>query len=112
MLRERFPDFDVLKSVTADLSQPSLAAPAYPPAQGPFLWLLCDTGPQGRDPKMREHLVSVTTIMKLSDEYDDFEVKLDRVHPRYDETLGAAIARQRRRSSLNERGRQLRQLWN
>jgi hypothetical protein len=25
--------------------------------------------------------------MKLSDEYEDFEVKLDRVHPRYDETL-------------------------
>jgi hypothetical protein len=25
--------------------------------------------------------------MKLSDEYRDFEVKLDRVHPRYDETL-------------------------
>jgi len=25
--------------------------------------------------------------MKLSDEYDDFEVKLDRVHPRFDRTL-------------------------
>jgi hypothetical protein len=36
--------------------------------------------------KMREHLASVTTIMKLSDEYEDFEAKLDRVHPRYDET--------------------------
>lgn len=38
-------------------------------------------------PKLREHLVSVTTIMKLSDTYDDFAVKLDRIHPRYDETL-------------------------
>jgi hypothetical protein len=38
-------------------------------------------------PKLREHLVSVTTIMKLSDEYDDFETKLDRIHPRYDTTL-------------------------
>jgi hypothetical protein len=25
--------------------------------------------------------------MKLSDQYDDFEIKLDRVHPRYDRTL-------------------------
>lgn len=38
-------------------------------------------------PKLREHLASVTTIMKLSDEYDDFSVKLDRIHPRYDQTL-------------------------
>ena len=38
-------------------------------------------------PKLREHLASVTTIMKLSNEYDDFEAKLDRVHPRYDRTL-------------------------
>jgi hypothetical protein len=35
---------------------------------------------------MREHLASVTTIMKPSDEYEDFEAKLDRVHPRHDET--------------------------
>ena len=40
---------------------------------------------------MREHLASVTTIMKLSDQYDDFEVKLDRVHPRYDETLALPL---------------------
>jgi hypothetical protein len=38
-------------------------------------------------PKLREHLASVTTIMKLSEEYDDFEIKLDRIHPRYDRTL-------------------------
>jgi len=42
-----------------------------------------DTG----HPKMREHLASVTTIMKLSEHYNDFEVKLDRIHPRYDKTL-------------------------
>jgi hypothetical protein len=41
--------------------------------------------------KMREHLASVTTIMKLSDEYDDFEVKLDHVHPRFDETLALPL---------------------
>jgi hypothetical protein len=38
-------------------------------------------------PKLREHLASVTTIMKLSDEYSDFETKIDRIHPRYDKTL-------------------------
>jgi hypothetical protein len=38
-------------------------------------------------PKLRELLASVKTIMKLSDEYDDFETKLDRIHPRYDRTL-------------------------
>ena len=42
-------------------------------------------------PKLREHLTSVTTIMKLSDEYRDFEVKLDRVHPRYDKTLALPL---------------------
>jgi hypothetical protein len=32
----------------------------------------------GLNAKMREHLMaSVTTITKLSDEYEDFEVKLD-----------------------------------
>ena len=29
--------------------------------------------------------------MKLSDEYDDFEVKLDRVHTRYDQTLALPL---------------------
>ena len=38
-------------------------------------------------PKLREHLASVTTIMRLSNHYDDFEVKLDLIHPRYDTTL-------------------------
>ena len=42
-------------------------------------------------PKLREHLASVTTIMKLSDVYDDFEVKLDRIHPRYDQTLALPL---------------------
>lgn len=37
-------------------------------------------------PKLREHLASVITIMKLSDDYDDFEEKLDQVHSRYGET--------------------------
>jgi len=42
-------------------------------------------------PKLREHLASVVTTMKLSDEYEDFEVKIDRVHPRYDETLALPL---------------------
>jgi hypothetical protein len=29
--------------------------------------------------------------VKLSDQYDDFEVKLDRVHPRYDQTLALPL---------------------
>jgi hypothetical protein len=46
-------------------------------------WLTEDVG----HPKLRELLASVVTIMKLSDEYDDFEMKLDRIHPRYDRTI-------------------------
>lgn len=38
-------------------------------------------------PKLRELLVSVTTIMKLSDQWHDFKYKLDRVHPAYNETM-------------------------
>lgn len=39
------------------------------------------------NPKLREHLASVITIMKLSSDYDDFKKKLDRLHPRYDKTM-------------------------
>jgi len=38
-------------------------------------------------PKLREHLGSVVAIMKLSKTYDDFKEKLNRLHPRFDETL-------------------------
>lgn len=38
-------------------------------------------------PKLREHLGSVVTLMKLSDDYGDFHDKLDRIHPRYGDTL-------------------------
>jgi hypothetical protein len=38
-------------------------------------------------PKLREHLASVLTAMQLSNDYDDFIAKLDRVKPRYGETL-------------------------
>jgi hypothetical protein len=35
--------------------------------------------------------ISHVTITKLSNEYDDFEVKIDRIHPRYDETLASPL---------------------
>lgn len=43
--------------------------------------------PEVGHPKLREHLSSVTTVMKLSDGYPDFLEKLNRIHPKYDETL-------------------------
>lgn len=44
-------------------------------------------------PKLREHMASVVTIMKLSDDYVDFHDKLDRLHPRYGETIPLALPR-------------------
>lgn len=38
-------------------------------------------------PKLREHLAAVVTVMMLSENYDDFLAKLDRVKPRYGETM-------------------------
>src|SRR5680860_1845822 len=43
--------------------------------------------PELGHPKLREHLASAITVMKLSDNYDDFKKKLDRIHPRYNETM-------------------------
>ena len=43
--------------------------------------------PELGHPKLREHLASVVTIMRLSSDYADFKRKLDRIHPPYDETL-------------------------
>jgi len=37
-------------------------------------------------PKLREHLGSVVTLMKLSDKWDDFIEKLDRIHPKFGTT--------------------------
>ena len=42
---------------------------------------------RGQYPKLREHLASVTTIMKLRNHDDDFEVRFDLIHRRYDTTL-------------------------
>ena len=38
-------------------------------------------------PKLREHLGSTVTAMKLSSHWDDFISKMDRLHPRYGETI-------------------------
>jgi hypothetical protein len=37
-------------------------------------------------PKLREHIASATTVMKLSKNYDDFIQKMDVVHPRFNDT--------------------------
>jgi hypothetical protein len=42
-------------------------------------------------PKLREHMSSVLTMMKLSDNYTDFMSKLDRIHPAYNQTLELAL---------------------
>ena len=38
-------------------------------------------------PKLREHLGSVVTLMKLSNDYKDFKNKLNKIHPPYGKTL-------------------------
>jgi len=38
-------------------------------------------------PKLREHLGSVVTLMKLSGDWRDFSLKLDRIHPRIGDTI-------------------------
>ena len=43
--------------------------------------------PELGHPKLREHLASVTTIMVLSEDYNDFVAKLNKRHPRFNETL-------------------------
>lgn len=42
-------------------------------------------------PKLREHMASVITIMKLSDDYEEFHRKLDRLHPKFGDTLPLAL---------------------
>lgn len=42
-------------------------------------------------PKLREHLGAVVAIMKLSDNYRDFILKLDRLAPKHNETIPLAL---------------------
>lgn len=48
-----------------------------------FQWLTDNKG----YPKLKDHLVSVVTIMKLSDNWHDFVAKINRLHPKYEATL-------------------------
>ncbi|HEB85597.1 MAG TPA: hypothetical protein ENI68_01070 [Gammaproteobacteria bacterium] len=43
--------------------------------------------PEVGDPRLRDLLMKVITVMQLSDKWGDFKSKLDRVVPAYDETL-------------------------
>lgn len=38
-------------------------------------------------PKLREHLGSVVTLMKLSSKWDDFMDKLEKIHPKFGKTI-------------------------
>ena len=38
-------------------------------------------------PKLREHMASIVTAIKLSDTYSQFKQSLDRIHPKYNETM-------------------------
>ncbi len=42
-------------------------------------------------PRLKEHLASVVTIMKLSTDYADFIEKLNRIHPRFGETYALTL---------------------
>src|SRR5262245_28077671 len=43
-------------------------------------------------PKLRDLMTSVVTIMRLSNDYPDFIDKLDKIHPRYGETMKLALS--------------------
>lgn len=43
--------------------------------------------PDAGHPKLREHLASTVTIMKLSSDYPDFISKMNKIHPRYGDNL-------------------------
>lgn len=43
--------------------------------------------PEIGDPRLRDLITSVTTIMKLSTNWDDFMSKLNMIHPAYNETM-------------------------
>ncbi|MFH1495442.1 MAG: P63C domain-containing protein [Pseudomonadota bacterium] len=43
--------------------------------------------PEIGDPRLRDLITSVTTIMKLSNGWIDFKNKLDRIHPAYNSTM-------------------------
>ena len=42
-------------------------------------------------PRLREHLGSVVTIMKLSESWPEFKDTIDRIHPRHGQTLALPL---------------------
>lgn len=48
-----------------------------------FQWLTRNTG----YPKLREHLGAAVAVMKLSSDWADFKLKLDKLYPRYNDTM-------------------------
>jgi hypothetical protein len=52
-----------------------------------FQWLTTNVG----FPKLRDHIGSVVTIMKLSNDWHDFRAKLDRLHPAYGKPTQLAL---------------------
>lgn len=42
-------------------------------------------------PKLREHLGSVVTLMKLSTDWNQFQRQLDRIHPQYGDTIALPL---------------------
>ncbi|GAA4175677.1 hypothetical protein [Gryllotalpicola koreensis] len=42
-------------------------------------------------PKLREHLGSVVTLMKLSTNWTDFKAKIDLIHPSYKKNMPAPL---------------------
>lgn len=69
--------------VLEELKRATPKAPSGRPRQQLHRRLTPDLG----HPKLREHMASIVTIMKLSNDYADFKSKLDRLHPKYGETL-------------------------
>ena len=69
--------------VLEELKKTAPKTPTGRPRNTLFQRLTPDLG----HPKLREHMASVVTIMKLSDQYRDFARKLNRIHPRWDETM-------------------------
>jgi hypothetical protein len=55
-------------------------------------------------PKLREHLASVVSLMKISDTYDQFETFLDRAHPKLNHTLPLPFGGQAEPDSLPSGG--------
>ena len=69
--------------VLGELKRVQLKGETGQPKHKLFQRLTANTG----YPKLREHLGSVVTLMKLSHDWDDFRRKLEIIHPRVGDTM-------------------------